>query len=77
MQFASVVAAVGESLEPHRMCTFLYELASHFHQFYEKCPVVTAPDASTRDARLALCDLVAKTLKLGLDLLGISVVEQM
>ncbi|MCC7192098.1 MAG: arginine--tRNA ligase [Phycisphaeraceae bacterium] len=77
LQYASVIESVAQSLEPHRLCTFLYELASLFHQFYEKCPVLTAPDAATRDARLALCNLVASTLKHGLDLLGIQVIEQM
>ncbi|MGD1089204.1 MAG: DALR anticodon-binding domain-containing protein, partial [Verrucomicrobiota bacterium] len=44
--------------------------------FYENCPVLKADDA-TRDSRLALCDLTARVLKQGLDVLGIEVVEQM
>ena len=77
LQFPGVVAAVADSLEPHRLCTYLYELASSFHQFYENCPVLTAPDQATRDSRLYLCDMVAHTLKRGLHLLGIGVIEQM
>jgi arginyl-tRNA synthetase len=77
LQFPGVIAAVADSLEPHRLCTYLYELAAIFHQFYENCPVLKAADPATRDSRLAICDLVARTLNCGLDLLGIEVVEQM
>ncbi len=77
LQFPEVIEAVANSLEPHRLCTYLYELGSAFHQFYEKCPVLNATDQETRDSRLALCALVGRTLKTGLDLLGIGVVEQM
>ncbi|MCX5659568.1 MAG: arginine--tRNA ligase [Planctomycetota bacterium] len=77
LQFPGVVEGVGQSLEPHRMTTYLYEVASRFHDFFEHCPVLQAPDAPTRAARLALCDLVARVLKQGLELLGIEVVEQM
>jgi len=77
LQWPRVVESVADSLEPHRLCTYLYELASSFHRFYEKCPVLTADDSARRDSRLALCDLVARTLKLGLGLLGIETVERM
>ncbi len=77
LQFPVAVAGVAESLEPHRLCTYLYELAATYHQFYEKCPVLTAPDDATRDSRMALCAVTAKTLQKGLELLGIQVVEQM
>ncbi|MEX0777257.1 MAG: arginine--tRNA ligase [Phycisphaeraceae bacterium] len=77
LQFPGVVAAVADALEPHRLCNYLYELASLFHSFYEQCPVLAAPDAATRQSRLALCDLTARTLRTGLLLLGIDVVEQM
>lgn len=75
-QFAPTVASVADSLEPHRLCNYLYELASQFHKFFETCPVLQA-DPATRDSRLALCALTAKTLERGLGLLGIEVVEQM
>ncbi|XAL99052.1 arginine--tRNA ligase [Phycisphaeraceae bacterium D3-23] len=78
MQFGPTVGAVAESLEPHRLCNYLYDLASAFHKFYEHCPVLrsdVAPDV--RGSRLALCKLVAGTLEQGLDLLGIGVVERM
>ncbi len=75
--FASVVDNVAHSLEPHRLCTYLYELAAAFHQFYEQCPVLAAPDAAMRASRLALCDLVGRVLRQGLALLGIDVPERM
>jgi arginyl-tRNA synthetase len=77
LQFGSVVASVAESLEPHRLCTYLYELATGYHQFYEQCPVLKADDAATRASRLRLSDTVARTLADGLGLLGIGTVEQM
>lgn len=77
LQFPTVIDTVAESLEPHRLCTYLYELASAYHQFYEQCPVLSAPDPAVRDSRLVLCDLTARTLAQGLSLLGIDVVERM
>ena len=78
MQFGPTVASVADSLEPHRLCNYLYELASTFHKFFEHCPVLRSdvPD-DVRQGRLALCKLVALTLRRGLDLLGIDVVERM
>ncbi len=72
-----VVAAVAESLQPHRLCTYLFEVASAFTTFYEQCPVLRAPDADTRASRLALCELTARTLALGLGLLGIEAPDRM
>lgn len=77
LQLPMVIASVADSLEPHRLCNYLYELASAYHQFYEHCPVLTASDDATRSSRLALSHLVAQTMKQGLSLLGIDVVEQM
>ena len=71
-----VVAAVAETLEPHRLCTYLFELATAFTDFYEACPVLQA-DQPVRESRLALCSLVARSLTLGLDLLGIQAPERM
>ena len=70
------VGAVEATLEPHRLCTYLFDLATAFTDFYEACPVLQA-DEPTRSSRLALCALVARTLTLGLDLLGIQVPERM
>jgi len=76
-QFPGVIASVAESLEPHRLCNYLYDLAAAYHQFYEQCPVLKADDEAIRASRLRLSDTVARTLKTGLSLLGIDVVEQM
>jgi arginyl-tRNA synthetase len=70
------VEAVAATLEPHRLCTYLFELATAFTEFYEACPVLQA-DEPTRASRLALCALIARTLTLGLDLLGIQVPARM
>ncbi len=77
LQLPRIIQSVADSLEPHRLCTYLYELASSFHKFYEKCPVLAADTDARRDSRLTLCDLVARTLKQGLELLGINTVERM
>ncbi len=72
-----LIGAVGATLELHRLCTYLYELASEVHQFHEHCPVLKAPDDATRQSRLLLSDLAGRTLKLGLELLGVTVVDRM
>ena len=69
--FGDVVAEVGETLEPHRLCGYLFRLAQSFTSFFEKCPVLTAP-SPVRENRLALCRLAAETMRAGLDLLGIA-----
>jgi len=77
LNFGLTLEAVAEEYRPNFLCNFLYELAGKFTSFYENCPVLKADDAATRDSRLALCDLTARVLKQGLDVLGIEVVEQM
>ncbi len=77
VQFPQVVRSVADSLEPHRMCSYLYELATRYHRFFEHCPVLRAEDDATRQTRLALCMLVSRVLERGLGLLGIGVVERM
>ncbi|HET9546453.1 MAG TPA: arginine--tRNA ligase [Desertimonas sp.] len=62
---------------PHRLCTYLYELAADFTVFYEHCPVLRAPSEELRASRLALSGLTARTLAHGLGLLGIDAPEQM
>ena len=75
--FADVLADVETTLEPHRLCNYLYELAGAYTTFYEACPVLKAPDDETRRSRLALCTLTANTLETGLGLLGITVPARM
>jgi arginyl-tRNA synthetase len=72
-----VIEAVGESLQPHRLCNHLYDTATAYHKFYERCPVLTAASDEQRQSRLALCALTAKTIDMGLGLLGIRVVQRM
>lgn len=77
LRFGSVVSEVLDTLSPHKLTGYLYELASAFTSFYEKCPVLKAEDEQTRNARLALSDLTARVLARGLDLLGIHAPERM
>ncbi|MBD1862692.1 MULTISPECIES: arginine--tRNA ligase [Trichocoleus] len=76
LQLNNTIEAVEQDLLPNRLCLYLYELGQKFNQFYEECEVLKAEEPS-RTSRLALCDLTARTLKLGLSLLGISVLERM
>ena len=76
LAFAPVVTGVGVSLEFHRLTGYLYGLATTFSAFYERCPVLTAADG-VRESRLALCELTARTLRQGLDLLGMEVLDRM
>jgi arginyl-tRNA synthetase len=74
--FGDVVRDVAGSLELHRLAGYLYGVAATFTDFYEQCPVLKAKD-DVRASRLALCDLTARTLATGLDLLGIDAPPQM
>ncbi|MDF1822702.1 MAG: arginine--tRNA ligase [Alcanivoracaceae bacterium] len=76
-QFAETLALVADKGEPHLLCTYLYELAGLFSSFYEHCPILSAQDDDTRDSRLQLAWLTARTLKQGLALLGIETLERM
>jgi arginyl-tRNA synthetase len=76
LNFGLTLEAVAEEFRPNFLCNFLYELAGKFTAFYENCPVLKADDA-TRASRLALCDLTARVLKQGLEVLGFETVEQM
>ncbi len=77
LRFDAAVAETIESMAPHKLCTYLYDLATDFTAFYEHCPVLRADDESTRLSRLALSDATARVLERGLSLLGISAPEQM
>jgi len=75
--FGAVITGVGETAEPHRLCGYLFEVASLFTTFYEECPVLKATPASLRASRLALCALTHDVLTTGLGLLGVPVPERM
>lgn len=77
LQFAEAIDAVAEELFPNRLCQYLFELSQKFNQFFEQCPVLQAEEETIKISRLNLCDITAKTLKLGLGLLGIRVLERM
>ena len=76
LQLGTVINEVERDLLPNRLCQYLFELSQKFNQFYDKHSVLQVEE-SLRTSRLVLCDLTAKTLKLGLDLLGILVIERM
>ncbi len=71
-RFPEAIGAATTGYLPHKLCTYLYETAVVFSRFYEQCPVLGAEGPGLRDSRLLLADLTAKTLALGLSLLGIS-----
>jgi arginyl-tRNA synthetase len=75
-RFGEVVAQVGETLQPHRLCGYLYELATALSVFYEQCPVLKS-EGEVRSSRLALCAATKKVLAAGLDLLGIEAPDRM
>ncbi|HVS23290.1 MAG TPA: arginine--tRNA ligase, partial [Gammaproteobacteria bacterium] len=75
--FGAAVLESADALKPHRLAGYLYDLATAFTAFFEGCPVLRAPDDATRDSRLALCDLTARALARGLNLLGIEAPERM
>jgi len=75
--FGDMVAAVGSALEPHRLCTYLFDLAQTFTTFYDQCPVLRAPEPEVRDSRLRLCAVTLAVLEQGLALLGIATPERM
>jgi len=76
LRFDSAVHDALDRFSPHRLCTYLYDLASTYTTFYEHCPVLKA-DGELRASRLALCDLTARVLERGLGMLGIGAPEQM
>ena len=71
---ASYVADKGT---PHMLCAYLYDIAGLFSSFYENCPILTAEDEATRNSRLRLAALTGRTLKQGLELLGLETLERM
>ena len=76
LQFTEAVEIVAREGYPNLLCNYLYELADAFMKFYETCPVLRA-DEPWRTSRLLLASLTARTIRQGLDLLGIETVERM
>ncbi len=79
LQLDEIITSVEQDLLPNRLCEYLFQLSQKFNQFYDRdrgVPVLNAEEPQ-RTSRLVLCDLTARTLKLGLSLLGISTLERM
>lgn len=77
LQFAEVIEQVSDEAYPHVLCTYLYDLASLFMSFYEACPILKAETDDIKASRLQISKGVARTMELGLSLLGIDVMERM
>ncbi len=76
-QFSEVLNGVAEKGVPHVLCSYLYDLAGLFSSFYEHCPILSAESESIKQSRLRLAALTGKTLKQGLELLGLETLERM
>jgi arginyl-tRNA synthetase len=77
LQFSETLDRVVADYRPNHLTAYLFELATRYSDFFENCPVLKAETDELRTSRLILCDLTARTIKLGLNLLGIEVVERM
>ena len=76
-QFPTAIEAAIEHLQPHRLCTYLYDTAVTFSTFYENCPILAADTDALRASRLVLCELTSRVMVRGLDLLGIEAPERL
>ena len=77
LRLPETLELAASELKPNVLTDYLFDLANAFSTFFEECPVLKAESPERRDSRLALGDLTARTLKFGLNLLGISVVDRM
>ncbi|MCE9544210.1 MAG: arginine--tRNA ligase [Planctomycetia bacterium] len=77
LRFSEALDACIADYRPNHLTAYLFELAGRYSNFYNECSVLQADDPATRDSRLRLCDLTARTLRQGLALLGIDVIERM
>ncbi len=76
-QFGEMLNNVATKGTPHVLCAYLYDLAGLFSSFYENCPILSAEEATVQESRLRLAALTGRTLKQGLELLGLSPLERM
>jgi arginyl-tRNA synthetase len=76
-QFGETVNNVAEKGTPHVLCAYLYDLAGLFSSFYENCPILNAENPEQQQSRLRLAHLTGRTLKQGLQLLGLETLERM
>lgn len=77
MLFSETLNSVVEKGLPHQLCSYLYELAKQFSTFYEQCPILKADTEQQQQSRLRLTALTGRTLKQGLELLGLTPLERM
>jgi len=77
LRYPRTVRATAESLEPHRLCAYLYDLAVAFSRFYDRCPILKADDDASRMSRLRLADLTRRVLTDGLETLGLPLIDRM
>lgn len=77
LQFAESLQDAMTDYRPSQLTGYLFDLAKSFSEFYHQCPVLTADSPAQRTSRLRLCDLTGRTIRQGLDLLGIHVVDKM
>ncbi len=76
-QFGEILNNVAEKGTPHVLCSYLYDLAGLFSSFYENCPILAADTPEQQQSRLRLAALTGRTLKQGLELLGLETLERM
>lgn len=77
LNFPECLELIAKDLQMHRLCHYLFDVASSFHRYYEHCPILTAEHPDLCLSRLQLCALTARTLKTGLSLLGIEILDKM
>ena len=76
LKFEDVLQSVADTAYPHYLAAYLYQIATLFSRFYEVCPILKS-EGATRNSRLQLAKLTGDTLKQGLELLGIDVLDVM
>jgi len=76
-QFGEVLNSVADKGTPHVLCAYLYDIAGLFSSFYENCPILAAETPEQQQSRLRLAALTGRTLKQGLELLGLETLERM
>jgi arginyl-tRNA synthetase len=77
MQFPEILERISQRGQPHTLCSYIYEVAGLFSSFYEHCPILSAETEDQKMSRLRLAALAGKTIKQGLNLLGIETLERM
>ena len=77
LRFSDVIELAAIDRKPHHLCGYLFETAGLFHRFFENCPVLQAKTQSLQESRLTLAGLTGDILRDGLNLLGISTLEEM